>query len=142
MIAATLAIYAWLLSNAGYDTFSRIPPLFVPGVQMMLLGLALIPGFLLPAFLVMVILVLRGEKRPHTSLVFLGIQFVILVANISHMGNGMRYQLALILASSALVAEVGYRQLAMSQRIVAGLSVLVTIVWYVVIACACESAAV
>jgi hypothetical protein len=142
MVAIICATYSWLLTKNGYDTFSNIPPLFLPSILMMGLGISLIPFFCLPLLVVMVVFVFRSTPRSYTILVFFGLQFAVFAIDISFWGNGMRFIFAMLLAAFAVIVEVSCRNLPKGQLIAGIASFFVTVAWYIATICVCASASV
>ncbi len=141
-VAIICATYSWLLTKHGFDTFSKIPPLFLPSIPMMLPGMALIPFFCLPLLLVIVVFVFRSAPRSYTILIFFGLQFAPFAIDISFWGNGMRFIFAMLLASFTVILEVFCRNLPRGQLIAGIASFFVTVAWYIATVCVCASASV
>ena len=142
MFAVICATYSWLLSKTGYDTFSNMPPLFVPSIPMMGPGILLIPFFCLPLLLAMIGLVLRASPRPYTILIFFGLQFAVFAIDISFWGNAMRLICAMLLSSLTVIVEAAYRDLPKGQLVAGVASLFVTGAWYIATICVCASASV
>lgn len=142
MFAAICATFSWLMSDSGYDTFSKIPPLFLPDITLMGVGISLMPFFCLPVLLGMIVFVVRSKPRPFTVVHFFGIQFAVFVTDISFWGNGMRFIFMMLVSSIALNAEVVCRNLPRGQRVAGMASLLVTGAWYIATVCVCASASV
>jgi len=142
MVAIICATYSWLLTENGYDVFSKIPPLFVPSISMMGIGISLIPFFCLPLLVVIIVCALRSTPRSYAILVFFGLQFAVFAIDISFWGNGMRFIFAMLLSSFTVIVEVAYRNLPKGQLVAGIASIFVTVAWYIAIVCVCASASV
>ena len=142
MVATLCATYSWLLSKNGYDAFSDIPMLFTPSIDVIQLGILLIPFFCLPLIVIMIVITLRSRPCPYSILIFFGLQLSVFMIDISFWGNGMRLIFAMLLSSMVVIAEVVYRKLTRGQLVAAIISFFITAAWYVAIICIIYAASV
>ncbi len=142
MVAVLLATMLWLWDSSANRAFERIPPLFIPSIPMMGLGIALLPFVCLPAFVGLAVMLFKNRPVPYTAIVFVGLQFVGVAVDISYWGCGIRLVLAMLLALIAMVGEQCYRQSLKTYRWIFGLALAMTACWYIATICVAASASV
>ena len=140
--AVLCAFVSWVLNPGALTFFSNTPLPFVPTIPMMGIGICLIPFFCLPAYLVAGGMVIRTSCRPYSAIVFFGLQFVVLVANISFWDVGLRFFATTMIASAAMTIETIARKLPKLQLVASGIAILISVAWYFAIVCAVASAGV
>ena len=141
-IAVLCALGSWVL-NPGAITFLSSSPLpFVPTIPMMGIGICLIPFFCLPAYVVAGGIVLRTSCRPYSAIVFFGLQFVVLFADVSFWEVGLRFLATTLIASAAMTIETVARKLPKLQLVASGIAILISVAWYFAIVCVVASASV
>ena len=143
-IALLCALSVWIFNPPSPNQLSDLPPLFVPSIPMMLVGILLIPIFCLPATLVASVMVFGTRRFPftYTAFTFFGLQPIVLFADISFWDTGMRFAISVIGASVLMFSESVFRKLDKIHYIASGIAIMISLGWYVGIVCGVISAGV
>ena len=118
------------------------PILFKPSVQVMILGMAMVPVVILPLLIKVALVLIKERPRPYGSYLFLAFQLSLLFLEVSFGKDASIFMVGNILISTGLTIEIRYRGLWNTHKLMVYASVTVTVVWYFVIVCIISSASV
>ena len=142
VLAILCATTLWLFDSSANRAFDRIPPLFIPTIPMMGVGFALMPFVCLPAFLALVVMMAKTPPRPYTGILFIGLQFAGLFADVTYWGCGIRLIISMLLSLVAMACEQYYRKSLRSYKWILVTAIIMTVCWYIAVICIAASAAV
>ena len=141
-VAVLCALVIWLLDSSFNQDFELIPPLFVPSIPMMGIGIVILPFVCLPTTVALLVVVAKTSPRPYSIIVFIGLQVAAFFVDVSYWGNGIRLVLAMLLALIAMFVEMHVRRIVETRLVLTILTAIIVACWYVAVICIAASAGV